>query len=153
MEALDQPCSRQSNSNILDAAECAFSYALHEQAFLNNSHIPLIVHQTWRNLEPRTWHDVVRGCVETWLRAATGEEPAEGPVMAYFLWDDEGIAKLMEKYEPAMYQEVQDLPYPVERSDVFRVTVLKWFGGVVCLVTEQFDPSDLSNTFYSSTPM
>lgn len=46
-----------------------------------------------------------------------------------FLWDDLGIASLMNTFEPDLNYGV--LPHPVERADVFRVAVLKWFGGVV----------------------
>lgn len=120
------------------------SFAVHDQAFLNNSRIPLIVHQTWRNLEPKTWNDVVRECVESWLHAATGDEAAEGPAMAYFLWDDDGIASLMRQYEPGLCQNFQRLPYPVEKSDVFRVAVLKWFGGVVRIIADHLDPLAVS---------
>ncbi|KAK5123237.1 hypothetical protein LTR85_003436 [Meristemomyces frigidus] len=131
MDSRGTQCSSlTANSSILDAAECAFRFAVHEHAFLNDSHIPLITHQTWRNLEPETWNDVVRGCVEDWLRAATGDDSAQGPAMAYFLWDDDGIAQLMEQYEPKLTDAFNRLPYPVEKSDVFRVTVLKWFGGL-----------------------
>ena len=102
---------------------------------MDNSHIPLIIHQTWRNLRPQTWNDVIRGCVEDWLRTATGQD---GPEMAYFLWDDDGLASLMEEYEPDVHPEYQLLPYPVEKADVFRVVVLKWFGGIVRCVPKNF---------------
>lgn len=126
------------SSTILEAAECALDYAIQEQAFIDHSHIPLIVHQTWRNLEPETWNDVSRRCAEAWLRIATGDGPAEDPTMAYFLWDDDGISQLMEHYEPEILQNFELLPYPVTKADVFRVTVLKWFGGVVCFLAELF---------------
>lgn len=51
--------------------------------------------------------------------------------MAWFLWDDDGIDALIEKYEPNLYENFQRLPFSVEKADVFRVVVLKWFGGVV----------------------
>lgn len=46
-----------------------------------------------------------------------------------FLWDDLGIASLMNTFEPDLDYHV--LPHPVEKADVFRVAALKWFGGVV----------------------
>ncbi|KAK4890792.1 hypothetical protein LTR27_010493 [Elasticomyces elasticus] len=131
LELKGQQCSLTPNSSILDAAECAFKYAIQEPAFLNNSRIPLIIHQTWRNLEPKTWNDVVRGSVEVWLTHATGDDEVAGePAMAYFLWNDEGLANFIGTYEPDLLQNFQRLPYPVEKSDVFRVNVLKWFGGI-----------------------
>ena len=56
--------------------------------------------------------------------------------MAYFLWDDDGIAKLVEQYEPELLANFQLLPYPVEKADFWRVAVLKWFGGLVSLSNE-----------------
>ena len=53
--------------------------------------------------------------------------------MAWFLWDDDGIDELMKMYEAPLYDDFQRLPYPVEKADVLRVVVLKWFGGVVSL--------------------
>lgn len=55
--------------------------------------------------------------------------------MAYFLWDDEGIAQFMRHFEPEIEGWFYALPNNVERSDVFRVLVSKWIGGVVCLST------------------
>ena len=53
--------------------------------------------------------------------------------MAWLLWDDNGIEALVSKYEPALYALFKLLPYSVEKADVFRIVVLKWFGGVVSL--------------------
>lgn len=83
------------------------------------------------------WPAVMKERVETWIRTAVqgGLDSLYGPEMAWFLWDDDGIDKLFEKYEPDSYKYFQQLPYPVEKADVFRVVVLKWFGGVVSPVT------------------
>jgi len=51
--------------------------------------------------------------------------------MSYIFWDDEGIAKFFALYEPKLAKIAAQLPYPVEKADIFRVAVLKWFGGVV----------------------
>lgn len=52
--------------------------------------------------------------------------------MAYFLWDDEGVASLVSQFEPDFFERYfQSLPLNVERSDVFRILVCKWIGGVV----------------------
>jgi len=50
--------------------------------------------------------------------------------IAYILWDDEGMRTFMEQYEPDFFDTFSSLPSMVERTDVFRVVVLKWFGGV-----------------------
>ena len=47
------------------------------------------------------------------------------------MWDDEGIRTLVQTYEHNMYPAFSALPYPVEKADLFRVLVLKWFGGIV----------------------
>ena len=50
--------------------------------------------------------------------------------MAYILWDDNGVDALMKHYEPYLWDLFQNLPYPVEKADTFRVAVLRWFGGI-----------------------
>lgn len=69
--------------------------------------------------------------MEEWIEAAVGDSTAQ---MAWILWDDAGIDALMKKYEAELYDEFLSLPYPVEKADMFRVVVLKWFGGVVSFV-------------------
>lgn len=113
---------------------------------MNNSGIPLILHQTWRDLRPKTWNGVFRNSVEAWLQIAVGDGTPERPETAFFLWDDEAIRRLIKTYEPSLYEGFNRLPYPVEKSDVFRIVVLKWFGGVVSIPSKDpisFGFSDL----------
>jgi hypothetical protein len=46
-------------------------------------------------------------------------------------WDDEGVAQFIRYFEPGLEAEFYALPSKVEQSDVFRVLVCKWLGGVV----------------------
>jgi mannosyltransferase OCH1-like enzyme len=117
--------------SIVDAAECALHLALANNAFMDNSQIPLITHQTSRSADPETWSTIIRTCVERWLAAATGTENPSSSEMAWFMWDDDGIKALVQKYEHDLYPAFSALPYPVEKADLFRVLVLKWFGGIV----------------------
>lgn len=121
------------NTSILEAAEMAFEFAQQRQAFLNNSHIPLVVHQTWKTLDTNAWPEVIREGVDKWVGASVQGRDVflQGPEMAWFLWSDDGVDSLIAKYEPGLYEDFQLLPYPVEKADVFRVVVLKWFGGIV----------------------
>jgi mannosyltransferase OCH1-like enzyme len=63
--------------------------------------------------------------VEKWLRVVEEED------IPYLFWDDAGVAQFMRTFEPNLEAEFYGLPSPVERSDVFRVLVCKWIGGVV----------------------
>jgi hypothetical protein len=122
------PCG---GSHILEAAECALGLALRNEAFMDNTRIPLIAHQTSRSANPSTWSSVVLKCIERWLEAAKGVD--NSVEMAWFMWDDEGLEALVQKYESKFYSSYAALPYPVEKADAFRVLVLKWFGGVVSI--------------------
>lgn len=117
--------------DIVEAAECALRLALTNQAFLHNTDIPLIVHQTSRSADPKTWSSLVRKCIEVWLTVAAGFGQSSDVEMAWFMWDDDGVNSLIRKYENDFYPAFSSLPYPVEKADAFRVLVLKWFGGVV----------------------
>lgn len=52
--------------------------------------------------------------------------------MAYFLWNDDGIMEFLEEYEPDFIDHFSALPRMVEKSDIFRIMVCKYIGGVVC---------------------
>ena len=119
--------------HIVDAAECALHLALANNAFIDNTQIPLIAHQTSRSANPDTWSKVVRGCVEKWLAAANNSDDPSTAEMAWFMWDDDGIKTLLQKYEYDLSSVFSALPYPVEKADLSRVLVLKWFGGIVSL--------------------
>lgn len=124
-------CNATDFPNIIDAAECALGLALVNNAFMENTQIPLIVHQTARSADPSTWSKIIRKCVDRWLAAATGSDNAADPEMAWFMWDDDGIRAVVQKYEHNFYEAFSALPYPVEKAVAFRVLVLKWFGGIV----------------------
>lgn len=116
-----------------EAAQLALELSMRRNLYLQNTKIPLIVHQTWKDVDAASWSSGARDSVEAWLKVATGETYPELPKMAYILWDDSAVDALIELYEPEMWPEFQKLPRPVEKADIFRVAVLKWFGGVVSL--------------------
>ncbi len=94
---------------------------------MDNSAIPLILHQTWKNRRVDQWTDFLRNSVEKWLTHVVNDD------MAYFFWDDEGIAQFLTEFEPDFVGSFLHLPANVERTDVFRILVVKWFGGIVRL--------------------
>lgn len=124
------------SNDIIEAAECALRLALTNDAFIDHTGIPLIAHQTSRSADPETWSSTVHRCVERWLAAARGWNGSPHTEMAWFMWDDDGVDALVQKFESDFYPAFSALPYPVEKADAFRIMVLKWFGGVVsrCVV-------------------
>jgi mannosyltransferase OCH1-like enzyme len=92
---------------------------------IENTEIPLVAHQTWKNTHVDTWPDLIRDSVERWM-----ETVMETP-MAYFLWNDDGIMEFLEEYEPEFIEHFSALPRMVEKSDIFRIMVCKYIGGVV----------------------
>ncbi|KAF2718584.1 glycosyltransferase family 32 protein [Polychaeton citri CBS 116435] len=117
--------------SILDAAELALELSLRNGRYIEGTKIPLIVHQTWKSMDPETWSDIIQQSVSEWLEYAVHPwEGTESSEMAYFLWDDNGLEALFKTYESAMWKQYRMLPYPVEKTDAFRVAVLRWFGGV-----------------------
>ncbi|KAI9652160.1 MAG: hypothetical protein M1829_001831 [Trizodia sp. TS-e1964] len=122
------PASKAVHASIADAAQAALAASNSSSTRrLAHSSIPLIVHQTWRNTRADTWPESMCSDVEEWLRYSTvsGDES-----MAYFLWTDEGMLELINKFEPALADVYNALPMPAERADVFRIIVTKWIGGV-----------------------
>ncbi|CEJ60968.1 hypothetical protein PMG11_09521 [Penicillium brasilianum] len=111
--------------NIIDAATLALNASrLLPERQIPYSDIPLIVHQTWKDTKPERWPETFRQSTEKWL---SGVERGN---MAYFLWDDHGIAQFIRHFEPEMESQFYALPNNVERSDVFRILVSKWIGGI-----------------------
>ncbi|KAF7595353.1 hypothetical protein BBP40_006346 [Aspergillus hancockii] len=89
-----------------------------------HSEIPLIVHQTWGQRRIDTWSEDLRQSAERWL-----EYVLEGG-MAYFLWEDEGMAQFMDHYTPETHEQYSSLASMVEKTDVFRILVAKCVGGI-----------------------
>ncbi|CAK7225787.1 hypothetical protein SEUCBS140593_006021 [Sporothrix eucalyptigena] len=117
---------------ILEAANFASAAASGSLARrTDHALIPLIVHQTWSTTRIDSWTPKVLRCVERWLAYAVGGGYEDGgPPMAYFFWDDEGMLAFMRKYEPDFVEPFLAFFSPVERTDIFRVLLCKWFGGI-----------------------
>ncbi|OJJ66254.1 hypothetical protein ASPBRDRAFT_59925 [Aspergillus brasiliensis CBS 101740] len=114
----------QHPENIVDAAEEALRLVkTTPKRQIPHSSIPLIIHQTWKNTRVDTWPHVLQQSTEKWLHTADEQ-------MAYFLWDDDGIRQFIRRFEPEREKLFYSLPSNVEQSDVFRVLVSKWIGGV-----------------------
>ena len=94
-----------------------------------------MIHQIWTNHPVTDWSLPIRKSVAKWTRVARGDGLSEDSEMAWFLWDERGIDVFMRTREPSLYEDFKALPYSVEKADVFRIAVLKWFGGVVCQLT------------------
>jgi hypothetical protein len=131
-------CTSTDTGHIVDAAECALRLALVNDAFIDNTQIPLITHhislvanQTSRSNDPETWSTTIRSCLQKWLAAASKSDDPSTAEMAWFMWDDDGIRALLQKYEHDLSTVFSALPYPVEKADLSRLLVLKWFGGIV----------------------
>lgn len=114
-----------------EAAHMALELCMRQKLYLEHTNIPLIIHQTWKEVHTANWTQHVRDGVEAWLSIATGQTYPDLPKMAYILWDDDAVDALIQLYEPNMWTVFKDLPRPVEKADIFRIAVLRWFGGIV----------------------
>ncbi|KAK9235759.1 hypothetical protein V1525DRAFT_347693 [Lipomyces kononenkoae] len=135
--ASDLPAGlRRDPTTTLEAAELAFYLVRSQLHTINGSSIPLIVHQTIASTDPHVWTSPVQQFVESWLALCHGQNISTAAdehksEMAYILWDDDGVKEMMMKYEQKTFLNSYDaMPLPVERVDIFRVAVLRWFGGV-----------------------
>ena len=116
-----------------EAAQLALELCMRRNLYLQNTKIPMIVHQTWKTLDTSLWTDTTKEGVEAWLAVATGKAYPDLPRMAYIIWDDDAMDALIALYEKDLWPQYQKLPRPVEKADIFRIAVVKWFGGVVCV--------------------
>ncbi|KAL4796698.1 hypothetical protein BDV19DRAFT_360272 [Aspergillus venezuelensis] len=139
---LPQSWTNHTNSplrSILDAAQLALNRSSTEpDGQIPHSNIPRVIHQTWKDTNIQTWHKAYRDSAEKWLGVVDRED------IPYIFWDDDGVAQFMRHFEPDLEADFYGLPSPVERSDVFRILVCKWIGGVyVDMDTEPItSPSD-----------
>ncbi|KAL2845859.1 hypothetical protein BJY01DRAFT_234769 [Aspergillus pseudoustus] len=109
-------------STIVEVAEIVRNQTNKPQ--IPHSTIPLVMHQTWKTTNPFFWSEELRRNTEKWLEAV------EDAGMAYFLWDDRGVSQFIKYFEPGLEYGLNALPRKVEQSDVFRILVAKWVGGV-----------------------
>ncbi|KAK9368821.1 hypothetical protein V1509DRAFT_621561 [Lipomyces kononenkoae] len=119
-----------SPKTVLDAAHLAFFLARSQSRYIKNSSIPLILHQSWYSMAPAFWPPLVRDYVESWLAVCAGGDIRNRDEMAYIIWDNIGMDIFVKDYEAAIWESYTALPMAVEQVDVFRVAVLRWFGGV-----------------------
>lgn len=117
--------------NIVEAARIA-SQAVqsHPERHIPFSNIPLIVHQKWNTARLNGTDSRIVSFVETWLTHSTLPEEGSSP-MAYFLWDDQGVLSLVKELESPLADDFANVFSPVEKVDIFRIMVCKWFGGIV----------------------
>ncbi|KAK9350237.1 hypothetical protein V1523DRAFT_464840 [Lipomyces doorenjongii] len=129
----------RSPETTLEAALLAFYLARSQSRYIANSSIPLILHQSWYSMTELSWSPLLKDSIESWLSVCAGEPPVavgasqckgDCAQMAYIIWDDDGMDSLIKVYESAIWESYSSLPIIVERADVFRVAVLRWFGGV-----------------------
>lgn len=116
--------------NIIEAAQFATDAAKlvpHRQIPFSN--IPLVVHQKWNDNDLTRLNEGLLTYVEKWLRYSISANDTFRE-MAYFWWDDEGVAMLVNEKESHFLEDYQTKFSTVERVDIFRVLVCKWFGGI-----------------------
>lgn len=112
--------------SILAAAEIVRNKTSSDpQGHIPNSNIPRIIHQTWKDKNIEAWPQKYRESAEKWMQVVEDND------IPYLFWDDVGVAQFMRYFEPDFEAEFYSLPSNVERSDVFRILVCKWIGGVV----------------------
>ncbi|OJI97993.1 hypothetical protein ASPVEDRAFT_161006 [Aspergillus versicolor CBS 583.65] len=111
--------------SILAAAELVRNKTSSDpQGHIPNSNIPRIIHQTWKDKNIDAWPQTYRESAEKWMQVVEEKD------IPYLFWDDVGVAQFMRYFEPDFEAEFYSLPSNVERSDVFRILVCKWIGGV-----------------------
>ncbi|KAG6005991.1 hypothetical protein E4U21_007484 [Claviceps maximensis] len=117
-------------TTIVEAVELASSIAKsHPDRHIPFSNIPLLVHQKWNTARLNGTKEDIVFFVEQWLNNSMAPAPGSSP-MAYFLWDDDGVSALVNKYEKDFANDFMQVFSPVEQVDIFRIIVCKWFGGI-----------------------
>lgn len=120
--------------NIIEAVRLASKVVeSHPERHIPFSNIPLMMHQKWDTTQLLGTKEMILSYIETWLIDAISPPPGSSE-MAYFLWDNEGVLKLMAEYEHDLVSDFVEVFSPVEKVDIFRIVVCKWFGGIVSLV-------------------
>ncbi|GAO16609.1 hypothetical protein UVI_02019530 [Ustilaginoidea virens] len=113
--------------NIVEAAQLASETA----KLVPYSNIPLIVHQKWNDNDLSRLNDQLLTYIETWLRYSISANDTYRE-MAYFWWVDSGVDMLVKEKEKGWVEDFHKLFSQVEKVDIFRILVCKWYGGIVC---------------------
>lgn len=117
--------------NIIEAVQLASNVTKsHPQRHIPFSNIPLFVHQTWKTVRLNSVNAKVLTYIEKWLTYSVSPPSGASP-MAYFFWDDKSILSLTGEFEEDFIEGFESIFSPVEKSDIFRILVCKWFGGIV----------------------
>lgn len=118
---------------IIEAAQLVSkAVQSHPDRHMPFSTIPLVIHQKWNTARLDGMNARIIAFIEEWLADSISPPLGTSP-MAYFLWDDEGVLSLVQKYEQHFLNDFIQVFSPVEKVDIFRVMVCKWFGGIVSL--------------------
>lgn len=115
---------------ILEAVQFASHAAMlapHRQ--IPYSNIPLMVHQKWNDNDLTRLNEDLLAYVEKWVGFSVSANDTFRE-MAYFWWADDGVAMLVKEKEKDFLHDFQTMFSRVERVDIFRVLVCKWFGGI-----------------------
>ena len=80
----------------------------------------MYIHQTWKSWSTLT-KDMHRS-VQAWQSVH--------PEAHYVFWDDTACRELMQAHFPDLVDVYDDLPYGVQRADMFRIAVLYHYGGI-----------------------
>ncbi|KAK2595147.1 hypothetical protein QQS21_007107 [Conoideocrella luteorostrata] len=116
---------------IVEAAELVSQVSRsYPDRYIPFSNIPLFIHQKWNGAQLNDTREDIVSYIEQWLERSIAPTVGSNP-MGYFLWDDDGVLALVEKYEKDFADDFVQVFSPVEKVDIFRIIVCKWFGGVV----------------------
>ena len=118
------PPRDQSSQSVVDQAYTALHNVRETKAYIRGTKIPKIIHQTWSTKTPSKQPHHVRTSLYNWR--------FKNPDFHYLLWTDEDMDAFVQVLFPETYEWYSLLPKIVMKADLFRLLVLKTFGGIVC---------------------
>lgn len=124
----------------------AWSADVVRRAQVTSAGIPRIVWQTWkthaRTVDDPTLTPMLRRCTTRMLEETT-EQPGNAGWWRIVMDDDDMEGWMRACAPPQIYQAFTMLTTPVERTDLWRYTIIWYFGGVYCdmdiFVKQSFD--------------
>jgi mannosyltransferase OCH1-like enzyme len=112
-------------TDTLKAAFEAKARVQTKNAYIHETRIPKIIHQTWKT------KTISKSNVPPHVRASILNWKNSNPDFEYLLWDDSDMDRMVKTLFPEIYDFYDGLPEIVMKSDVFRLLVLLAFGGIV----------------------